>query len=78
MLIVDEPTHGIDVGAKAEIYGLLRQLAAEGKGILLISSELPELLTLADRILVIREGQVSGELPGRQTTEEEIIALATG
>jgi ABC-type sugar transport system ATPase subunit len=77
VLIVDEPTHGIDVGAKAEIYGLLRQLAAEGKGILLISSELPELLTLADRILVIREGQVSGELPGRQTTEEEIMALAT-
>jgi ABC-type sugar transport system ATPase subunit len=78
VLMVDEPTHGIGVGAKAEIYQLLRQLAAEKKGILLISSELPELLTLADRILVIRDGQISGTLAGPQTTEEEIMALATG
>jgi ribose transport system ATP-binding protein len=76
VLMVDEPTHGIDVGAKSEIYALLRQLAAEGKGILLISSELPELLALADRILVIREGRINGELVGRGTTEEEVMALA--
>jgi ABC-type sugar transport system ATPase subunit len=77
ILLVDEPTHGIDVGGKAEIYALLRQLAAQGKGILLISSELPELLLLADRILVMREGQLSGELNARDATEERIMALAT-
>jgi ABC-type sugar transport system ATPase subunit len=78
VLIIDEPTHGIDVGAKAEIYQLLRQLTREGKGILLISSELPEMLTLADRILVIREGKLAGELLAEKTTEEEILSLATG
>ncbi|MFD2574555.1 sugar ABC transporter ATP-binding protein [Spirosoma soli] len=77
VLLVDEPTHGIDVGAKAEIYELLRQLARQGKGILLISSELPELLLLADRILVIREGQLSGALDRSQATEEQIMNLAT-
>lgn len=77
ILIVDEPTHGIDVGAKAEIYDLLRQLAASGKGIILISSELPELLALADRILVIRQGQLSGELDGKEATEERVLSLAT-
>jgi len=78
VLMVDEPTHGIDVGAKAEIYALLRQLAAEGKGILLISSELPELRVLSDRILVVREGRIMGELTGAEATEERIMALATG
>lgn len=78
LLIVDEPTHGIDVGAKAEIYQLLRQLAALGKGILLISSELLELLALADRIIVIREGKIAGTLKVANTSEEEILALATG
>ncbi|MEJ7769090.1 MAG: sugar ABC transporter ATP-binding protein, partial [Chitinophagaceae bacterium] len=77
LLIVDEPTHGIDVGAKAEVYQLLRQLAASGKGILLISSELSELLALADRIIVIRQGSIAGTLEGRQTSEEEIMSLAT-
>jgi len=77
VLIVDEPTHGIDVGAKAEIYDLLRQLARQGKGILLISSELSELLLLADRILVIRDGRVSGEVNGPEATEERIMTLAT-
>ncbi|GAB3341384.1 sugar ABC transporter ATP-binding protein [Larkinella ripae] len=77
LLIVDEPTHGIDVGAKAEIYTLLRQLAAKGKAILLISSELPELLILADRILVMREGQLAGELDGSTATEQHIMHLAT-
>lgn len=77
VLIVDEPTHGVDVGAKAEIYDLLRQVAAQGKGVLLISSELPELLALSDRILVIREGHITGELAGSDATEEAIMALAT-
>ncbi len=77
VLLVDEPTHGIDVGAKAEIYGLLRQLAHQGKGILLISSELPELLALSDRILVVRNGRISGELDRADATEERIMNLAT-
>ncbi|TAE25822.1 MAG: sugar ABC transporter ATP-binding protein [Cytophagales bacterium] len=77
VLMVDEPTHGIDVGAKAEIYELLRQLAGQGKAILLISSELPELLNLADRILVVRDGQLSGELSRAEATEESIMNLAT-
>ena len=76
VLIVDEPTHGIDIGAKSEIYALLRQLAARGKGILLISSELTEVLALSDRILVLREGRLSGQLDGRLATEEEVMALA--
>ncbi|RRB04293.1 sugar ABC transporter ATP-binding protein [Larkinella rosea] len=78
MLIIDEPTHGIDVGAKAEIYTVLRKLAASGKGILLISSELPELLALSDRILVIRQGRLAGELNRSMATEENVMALATG
>jgi ABC-type sugar transport system ATPase subunit len=77
LLIVDEPTHGIDVGSKAEIYDLARQLAHEGKGILLISSELPELLSLSDRILVIRNGRLTGEFSRAEATEEQIMALAT-
>lgn len=77
VLIIDEPTHGIDIGAKAEIYALLRKLAASGKGILLISSELTELLALSDRILVIRQGQVAGELSKRDATEERVMSLAT-
>lgn len=77
VLIVDEPTHGIDVGSKAEIYALLRQLARQGKGILLISSELPELLILSDRILVVRGGQVSATFDRAEATEERIINVAT-
>lgn len=76
VLIIDEPTHGIDVGAKAEIYQLLRELLAMGKGILLISSELPELLALADRIIVIKEGKIAGDLKGDEASEENIISLA--
>ncbi|QHV97847.1 sugar ABC transporter ATP-binding protein [Spirosoma endbachense] len=77
VLLVDEPTHGMDVGAKAEVYAMLRQLAAEGKAILLISSELPELMALSDRILVMREGQLTGEVSGDKATEEQLMALAT-
>ena len=78
VLIVDEPTHGIDVGAKFEVYQLIRQLAAEGKGILLISSELPELLTLSDNVVVIHQGRVAGQLPRAEATEERVLALASG
>jgi ribose transport system ATP-binding protein len=78
VLILDEPTRGIDVGAKAEIYGILRGLAAEGLAIVVISSELIEILGLADRILVMAEGRVAGILPGEGATEEAVMRLATG
>ena len=77
VFIVDEPTHGIDIGAKYEIYEILKSLAREGKGIIMISSELPELIGLCDRIIVIRRGSVAGELSGKDRTEEKIIELAT-
>jgi len=77
VLIVDEPTHGIDIGAKREIYKILKQLTADGKSILLISSEMEELLLLSDRIAVMREGKLKGILNKRNTSENEIIKLAT-
>lgn len=76
VLIVDEPTHGIDVGAKLEIYKILKQLTAAGKSILLISSELEELLLLSDRIAVMREGALKGILNKMETSENDIIELA--
>jgi ABC-type sugar transport system ATPase subunit len=78
VLIVDEPTHGVDVGAKFEIYQLLQKLAAQGTAILLISSELTEVLALADRIVVLCSGQISGELSAAEATEEGILRLAAG
>ncbi|WP_276354471.1 sugar ABC transporter ATP-binding protein [Cohnella caldifontis] len=77
LLILDEPTHGVDVGAKAEIYEIIDRLAQEGVGILLISSELPEVLTLADRILVMRSGEVAAELPVGEADQERIMKFAT-
>jgi ribose transport system ATP-binding protein len=77
ILFFDEPTRGIDVGAKAEIYGLLRRLADEGKAIVLISSELPEILQLSDRIVVMCEGRITGELIPAEATQERIMELAT-
>ena len=76
VLILDEPTRGIDVGAKAEIYRLIDELASNGIAILLISSEMPELLGLADRILVMRGGTISGELSRAEASEEAILRLA--
>jgi putative multiple sugar transport system ATP-binding protein len=73
LLILDEPTRGIDVGAKYEIYTIINQLAAEGKGILLISSELPEILGMCDRIYVMNEGRISGELDGAEASQEKIM-----
>jgi L-arabinose transport system ATP-binding protein len=76
LLILDEPTRGIDVGAKAEIYALIRLLADSGLAILIISSEMPELIGLSDRILVMASGRLVGELPRDGATEERILALA--
>ncbi|MEN9894866.1 MAG: hypothetical protein RIR97_718 [Pseudomonadota bacterium] len=77
ILIFDEPTRGIDIGAKAEIYKLLHGLASQGKAIIVISSELPEVLRLSHRILVMCEGRVTGELDGKTATQESIMHLAT-
>jgi ribose transport system ATP-binding protein len=78
IIILDEPTRGIDVGAKAEIYALVRELAERGKAILMISSELPEILGMSDRILVMHQGGISGELSRHDATEEKVLTLATG
>jgi ABC-type sugar transport system ATPase subunit/ribose/xylose/arabinose/galactoside ABC-type transport system permease subunit len=78
VILFDEPTRGIDVGAKAEIYALMRELANQGKAILMISSELPEVLGMSDRVLVMRDGHLVGELPAGEATEEKVMTLATG
>lgn len=77
VLILDEPTRGIDVGAKYEIYTIINRLAAEGKGIIVISSELPELLGICDRIYALSEGRITGELPIEQATPESLLTLMT-
>ncbi len=76
VLILDEPTRGIDVGAKAQVHRLIRQLSEKGVASLVISSELPELLAISDRILVLRQGRLVGELDGRSATQEQVLALA--
>jgi ABC-type sugar transport system ATPase subunit len=78
VIIFDEPTRGIDVGAKYEIYLLLNELAAQGKAIIMISSELPEILGMSDRILVMREGRVAAFLVNEGITQEDVMKLATG
>ncbi len=78
VLLVDEPTRGVDVGAKAEIHALIRGLAKEGKAVLLISSELPELLALATGVLVMREGKLVGEIAAKDATEESVMRLMAG
>jgi ribose transport system ATP-binding protein len=78
ILIMDEPTRGIDVGAKFEIYTIMMQLAAEGKGILMISSEMPEIIGVCDRVAVMHEGTITGELQKSEMTQESIMKLATG
>jgi len=77
VLFFDEPTRGIDVGAKAEIYRLLNALAEQGKAIVIISSELPEILRMSHRVLVMCEGRITGELAGREASQEKIMQLAT-
>ena len=77
LIFLDEPTRGVDVGAKSEIHRILRDLASTGVGIVVISSELPELIGLCDRVLVVREGRISGEVSGEMLTEREIMRLAS-
>ena len=77
VIILDEPTRGVDVGAKFEIYKLMRQLNDRGIAILMISSELPEIIGMSDRILVMRDGRIAGEVPKEEATEAGIIELAT-
>ena len=79
IIIFDEPTHGIDVGAKADIYQLLRELSDEGKGIILVSSELPEILNVCDRILVFRDGKIVHDFEKTAgLTEEDVVEYALG
>ncbi|MDR1238373.1 MAG: ATP-binding cassette domain-containing protein, partial [Propionibacteriaceae bacterium] len=78
ILMIDEPTRGIDVGAKSEIHRLMSTLAQQGKAIIMVSSELPEVLGMSDRILVMCEGRVSGIIDRTEATQERIMQLATG
>ena len=75
VLILDEPTRGIDVGAKFEIYGIINKLVAEGRGVVMISSEMPELLGMCDRIYVMREGAFVGELARADASQERIMSM---
>lgn len=77
VLILDEPTRGVDVGAKAEIYKIIRELANSGLAVMMISSELPEVIGMSDRVLVMKEGTITGELTGEDITEKSIMHLAT-
>ena len=77
ILILDEPTRGIDVGSKAEIYEIMNQLVLQGVSIIMISSELPELLNMSDRIIIMREGKITGEQNMGEATEETVMKLAT-
>ncbi len=78
ILILDEPTQGVDVGAKAEIHALMQEMAARGLAIVMISSELPEILGMSDRIAVMRNGTVAGELARADATQERVMAMALG
>ena len=77
VLILDEPTRGIDVGAKYEIYCIMVELAKQGKSIIMISSEMPELLGMSDRVMVMCEGRMTGILEGKDATQEKVMELAT-
>jgi rhamnose transport system ATP-binding protein len=76
VLLLDEPTKGVDVGAKFELHQLIRQQADRGMACLVVSSELPEILSLADRILIMRQGRLRGELAGADATEQAVMQLA--
>ena len=78
VLILDEPTRGVDVGAKKEIYQLINKFKAEGMSIILVSSEMPEVLGMSDRILVMHEGKISGEFDAKQANQELLLACAVG
>ena len=78
LLILDEPTRGVDVGAKAEIYSIINDLAAQGMAIILISSELPEIINMCDNVCVVRSGRIVGRLNWKELDQEEIMHYATG
>jgi len=78
VLILDEPTRGIDVAAKADVHALMNDLAAQGMAILMVSSELPEVLGVSDRVLVMREGRIVGEFTRAEATQDKIMRAATG
>lgn len=78
IIIIDEPTRGIDVGTKRQIYAFIRKLAQEGRSVIVISSEMTEVIGLSDRVLVMREGRIAGEVAGPAMTEENIVRLAMG
>ena len=78
IILLDEPTRGIDVGAKLEIYEIINRLTAEGKAVLLVSSELPELIGMSDRILMLHEGRIGGEFTRAEATQERLMAAAMG
>jgi ribose transport system ATP-binding protein len=77
VVLMDEPTRGIDVGAKHRVYELMRELTRQGVAVLMVSSELPEVIGMSDRILVMRDGRLAGELPAG-SSEEAVLAMATG
>jgi ABC-type sugar transport system ATPase subunit len=78
VILLDEPTRGIDVGAKHEIYELIHALAAQGKGVVLISSELPELMGMSDRIIMLSRGRIGGEFSRDEFSQETLLAAAMG
>ena len=76
-MILDEPTRGIDVGAKYEIYTIMTRLVSQGMSIIMISSELPEVLGMSDKVYIVSSGKITGELPIEEATQEKIMQLAT-
>lgn len=78
ILIVDEPTRGIDIGAKAEVHALLNRLAEDGMSIIVVSSDLPEVLAISDRVVVLKEGRITGVLDREDATQERVMLAATG
>ena len=74
-MIFDEPTRGIDVGAKIEIYNLMNELTSQGKAIIMISSEMPEIIGMSDRIIIMHDGAIVGELTAQEATQEKILGL---
>ena len=78
IILIDEPTRGIDVGAKAEIHALLRRLVGEGKAVIMVSSEMTEIMASCDRVLVFHDGRVTGELEQADITEQKMMSLASG
>ena len=78
VLIMDEPTRGVDIGAKKEIYSVINDLAARGVAVVMVSSELPEVLGMSDRIMVVHEGHVTGIIDAATADQEKVMTLATG